>query len=360
MKRAFISDCEGPISKNDNAFEITEHFVPNGDKLFTVISKYDDVLADVLKRPGYKAGNTLKLVLPFLKAYNVTDHEMREFSAQSLILIANVKDMLQYLRKVAHVFIVSTSYEHYIKALCQALGFPYENTYCTRLSINKYHITEKEKTRLKEIASEIAHMPIIHISPEAKSLNDFSEKDQKTIRRLDEIFWEEIASMESRKMFSEVNPIGGSEKAEAVKDAFERLHIGLADVMYVGDSITDVEAFRLVKENGGLTVSFNGNQYAVKNAEVAILSENSIVTAVIADVFSRLGKQQAINLVENWSRKALNKSLVSQILLNSLFELYPKELPKVKIITSENMEVLAKESSEFRKKVRGEAIGRLG
>ena len=58
MKRIFVSDCEGPISKNDNAFEITASFVPNGGKLFTVVSKYDDVLADVLKKPDYTAGST--------------------------------------------------------------------------------------------------------------------------------------------------------------------------------------------------------------------------------------------------------------------------------------------------------------
>jgi hypothetical protein len=40
--------------------------------------------------------------------------------------------------------------------------------------------------------------------------------------------------------------------------------------------------------------------------------------------------------------------------------LYPKALPKVQIVTAKNMEMLVKESSEFRKKVRGEAIGRLG
>jgi energy-converting hydrogenase A subunit R len=130
--------------------------------------------------------------------------------------------------------------------------------------------------------------------------------------------------------------------------------------MYVGDSITDVEAFRLVRENGGLTVSFNGNQYAIKNAEIAVLSENSIVTAVIADVFSRFGKRQALSLFGNWNSEALKKSKIDQTLLNSLFKLYPRELPKVKIITSENMEILAKESGEFRKKVRGATIGRLG
>ena len=67
MKQLFISDCEGPISKNDNAYELTEHFIPNGAQLFANISRYDDVLADVFAKPGYTAGSTLKLVLPSLK-----------------------------------------------------------------------------------------------------------------------------------------------------------------------------------------------------------------------------------------------------------------------------------------------------
>jgi energy-converting hydrogenase A subunit R len=360
VKKVFVSDCEGPISKNDIAFEITSHVVPHGDKLFTVISKYDDVLADVIKRPNYKAGDTLKLILPFLKAYDVTDKKIGDFSAQNLVLISNVKNTLDYVRTIANAFIVSTSYEHYLKALCQALAFPCENTYCTRLNIDKYSVTEKEKTRLKGIAREIAQMSIIEIPPEAKYMNDFSQKDQEIIRRLDEIFWKEIASMASGSILAEVNPVGGSEKAEAVKGVVQMIGATLTDVMYVGDSITDVEAFRLVKDSDGLAVSFNGNQYAIKSAEIAILSKNSIVTAVIADVFSRFGKQEALNIIENWNRETLKQSPLNQTLLTNLFKSHPGELPKVKIITSENMEVLAKESSEFRKKVRGKAIGRLG
>jgi len=360
VKRVFISDCEGPISKNDNAFEITSRFVPNGDKLFTVISRYDDVLADVLRRPGYNAGYTLKLILPFLKAYGVTDRKMREFSAQSLVLIPNVKDTLQYVQDIAHAFIISTSYEHYIKALCQALNFPCENTYCTKLSIDKYDITEEEKTRLKELAREVSQMPIIEISSGVKCLNDFPEEYGKTIQQLDEIFWKKIANMKSGKIFREVNTVGGAEKAAATRSVAEQVSIHLSNVMYVGDSITDMETFKLVKENEGLAISFNGNQYAIRNAEIAVLSENSIVTAIIADVFCRFGKREILGLMEKWNREELEKSSVSPALLNRLFELYPRELPKVKIITNENMEVLAKESSEFRKKVRGEVIGRLG
>ena len=360
MKRVFISDCEGPISKNDNAFEVTAHFVPNGDRLFALISRYDDALADVLKKQGYSAGGTLKLILPFLKAHGVTDRQMTEFSAKNLILIAGSRDTLQHVRAISSAFIVSTSYEHYIRALCKALEFPYENTYCTQLSIDKYQLTQQEKSRLREIAGEIAQMPMINIPPTAKGIKDFSNTDQKTISRLDVIFLNEIARMRIGEIFSEVKPVGGEQKAEAIQDAVEKLGTTLEDVMYVGDSITDVEAFKLVRDNGGLTVSFNGNQYAVKNAEIAVLSENSITTAIVVDLFCKLGKQQTLQVLENWNRVTLRKSVISQRLLDRFFTLYPAALPKIQIVIAQNMETLVKESSEFRKKVRGEDIGRLG
>jgi energy-converting hydrogenase A subunit R len=360
VKRVFVSDCEGPISKNDNAFELTSYFVPDGDRLFTVVSRYDDVLAEVVRKTGYEAGGTLKLVLPFLKAYGVRDEKMREFSAEHLVCIPGIKDALRHVRGLAPAFIVSASYEHYLRALCEVLNFPFENTYCTRVCLDKYGIREKEKEELKQIAREIARMPVFEFPSDAESLDDLPREDQETVRRLDEIFWKRIAEMEIGRIYCEVNPEGGGEKAEAIKDIVDRLGVAVADVMYVGDSITDDEAFRLVERKGGLTVSFNGNQYAVRNAEIAVLSENGIVTAVIADVFLRFGKSEALNLVKSWNRKALEKSSVSQALLDRLFKLYPNRLPKVKITTEKNMEALAKESSRFRNRVRGEAIGRLG
>ncbi len=149
MKRLFISDCEGPISKNDNAFELAENFIPNGDKFFTNISLYDDVLADVLKKPGYNAGSTLKLILPFFKAYSITDSQMEVFSAKNIVLIANSKATLEYIQRIANSFIISTSYEHYIKALCKAVDFPYKNTYCTKVKLDKCPITPTRKRALK-------------------------------------------------------------------------------------------------------------------------------------------------------------------------------------------------------------------
>jgi energy-converting hydrogenase A subunit R len=360
VKRIFISDCEGPISKNDNAFELASNFLPDGDKLFANVSKYDDVLADVLRKPGYSSGSTLKLILPFFKAYDVTDRQMQEFSEKNIVLIANSKSTLQHVQAVAEAFIVSTSYEHYIKALCRALDFPYKNTYCTKVSLDKYAIAPKEKERLKRITREISQMRLINIPPAAGALEDFSHSDQAAIQRLDEIFWSELPKMSVGKVLSDVVTGGGEQKAEAIRDAVKRLGAELADVMYVGDSITDVEAFKLVRANDGLTVSFNGNSYAVKNAEVAVLSESALITAVIADLFCRFGKEKTIGTLEGWGYEALKNSGLDGSLLRELADLYPDALPKAKIVTAQNMESLVKESSEFRKKVRGVAVGKLG
>jgi energy-converting hydrogenase A subunit R len=356
----FISDCEGPISKNDDAFEVASNYIPNGSRVFTVISRYDDVLSGILKRPSYGAGDTVKLVLPFLKAYGVTDKKMKEFAANHLILVPYSKNTLVHVMRLTDAFIVSTSYETYIKALCEYVGFPFDNTCSTRINLDLYQLEEREKEQLRQIAQEISRMPIFDLPANARSLSDFPLQEQQTIERLDEIFWKEIASMKIGRIYSEITAVGGTEKAEAVKRIIDELGSELHDVMYVGDSITDVEAFKMVKENDGLTVSFNGNQYAVENAEIAVISDSSLVTGIIADVFVKYGTQEAEGLVRNWNRVTIQKSGATNSLIEDLLRLYPDQLPKAKILSPENMGALARESSEFRSKFRGEAVGRLG
>jgi energy-converting hydrogenase A subunit R len=359
-QRIFISDCEGPISKNDNAFELAAHFIPQGDRFFTLISRYDDILADIVKKPGYKAGDTLKLILPFLKAYGATNQSITEYSSKNVLLVPGAKNMLRFVKAVMPSFIVSTSYEQYMRALCSLIDFPYENVYCTRLDLDKYKLDEKERERLKQLRREMSALPMLEIPKNAKSLKDFPMQYQETIKKLDEIFWKEISKMEIGKIISEVSPVGGYEKAEAVRSITTRLGNRLSDVMYVGDSITDVSAFQLVRKEGGLTVSFNGNEYAVREAEIAVLSENAVVTGILADSFNRFGKNGVFKLVNEWNHQAFQRYGVDPSLQKHALKLYPEQLPQVEIITPDNKERLIKESSAFRKTVRGEAVGKLG
>jgi len=358
-KRIFITDCEGPISKNDNAFEITSHFVPQGEKFFKLISRYDDILAEVLRRPCYKAGNTLKLILPFLKAYGVTTQKMREYSAENILLVPSARETLRYVKSIMPAYIVSTSYEPYIYSLCRLIDFPYENAYCTRVDIDKYPLSEEERKILVRLAEEITTMPMIEIPENASSLDDFPEKDRKTIERLDQIF-AEISKMQCGQIYREVEPVGGSEKARAVKEIAAKNGTKISNVIYFGDSITDVESFRLIREKKGLAVSFNGNEYAVKEAEIAVLSEHTIPISILAEIFNLSGKDGVLEAAKKWSRETLESFSVNSILLDELRKVKEKYFIKVELITDENRERLCEESSIFRKKVRGEKIGELG
>jgi energy-converting hydrogenase A subunit R len=360
MRCLFISDCEGPISKNDNAFEITKEFIPNGDRLFSLISKYDDILADILKKPNYDAGSTLKLILPFIKAFNVTERKIEEFSANNLLLIKDSKFSLSYVRKISPAFIVSTSYEQYIKALCEAISFPFENTYCTKLAIDKYSISDNETKYLKKISQELSEMPQITIPKNANTIDDFSFETQKIIKKLDQLFWKDLSSSSLCRFFTDVIPIGGSQKAIAIEDVVKKTNNSLKNVIYFGDSITDSEALSLVKNNGGLAISFNGNQYAIKNSNVAVLSHSNLVIAIITNLFCRFGTKSTLGLLRNWNTSTLEELGFESELLRKFFRDNPRKLPLVDIITRKNTKFLIEKSNIFRKKVRGKSVGRLG
>jgi energy-converting hydrogenase A subunit R len=359
--RQFISNGEGPITKNDNAYELCNEMIENGGEFFKVVSKYDDILADVFQRPNYKAGDTLRLVLPFLKAYGATDSSMLEFSRKNLLTMPGARKTMRFVQEFMTPFIVATSYEHYISAVCEVIGFPMENTYCTALDMDSIKMETWEGDLLKRYATEISKMKLMDIPEGAKTVDDFSPQDQESLRRLDEIFWEDLTDLSTYHLILEVNPVGGEEKASAVLDIRRRTGIGLEDTFYIGDSITDAQAFQLVREGGGLTVAFNGNDYALREAEFAIIADNTVVTSVLAEAFHKAGVEGIMTMAEDWNIDGLRSSgLVNEYLLREFERTYPDKLPTVAKITPQNMKTLMRQSASFRRSVRGEAIGALG
>lgn len=336
----FCTDCEGPISKNDNAFELAQNFLPKGDQFFSLISKYDDYLADIEKKPGYKAGNTLKLILPFFKAYGLTNQKIVEYSTKNILLVPKAgKTLCEAARKMP-TYLISTSYEQYVVALCKTIDFPIEQTYSTRIDLDKYEIAENEKNQLKTILNQILKLPPIEFPEGVATPADISERSMETINKLNEIFFEKIPEMNVGKIFEEVNPVGGKEKAEAILDSLERTKQEITDVIYFGDSITDVEALRMVRKGGGIAVSFNGNIYAIREAEIAVISPDAWPIWRLVSAFHREGRKGVLNLARGDTTKI--------------------EPPWIGKIDRENMEVIAERSSSFRKSVRGEKIGGLG
>jgi energy-converting hydrogenase A subunit R len=353
--RIFVTDCEGPISKNDNAMELAASFVPQGERFFSLLSKYDDFLADVERRPGYKAGDTLRLILPFLKAFGATDKGIEEFSRANILLMPGAAETLRFVRERMPAFIISTSYEPYIRALCTAIDFPFEQAYCTKLALDRYPLPQTEKKYLREVAGEIAGMPMIEWGQRAAGLADLSDAGRRVVQRLNQVFWEELAGMQIGRVLEEVDPVGGEAKAAAVRAILQRTGAEVSEVMYVGDSITDVQALEMVKRGGGLAVSFNGNAYAIKAANVACLARDTGIISICAQLFASAGREGVLVLLPRWGREVLHAVGIAEEQLTLL-------APDAEIgeITPDNQARWIERSQEFRKQVRGIRIGSLG
>ncbi len=135
-----LLDCEGPLTLNDNAFELCAHFIEDGDELFKILSLYDDYLVDEVKKDNYKAGNTLKLILPFFVVENLKNEDLINFSREHIYVVNDSRFLLKYLQSAMNLYIVSTSYGQYIEAVSNFMEFPFENTYYTDVDMDELNL----------------------------------------------------------------------------------------------------------------------------------------------------------------------------------------------------------------------------
>ncbi|MEZ0329516.1 MAG: hypothetical protein ABWK15_08195 [Dissulfuribacterales bacterium] len=357
-------DCEGPITQNDNAFELCEAFLPKGGDFFARVSKYDDFLADIEKRPGYKAGDTLKLVLPFLLASGVDIQVMRDFSLKTLVVLPGAEDMLSFLVSRFSSFIISTSYRPYLDALSMRTGFASKNIYCTELGDDIPLPNSEERSLLQRLAREIVEQPILKWPDGLISARELSNEEQKLVKRLDQIFWEILPQMPTAAVCYAINTVGGREKAVALQDSLKRTGNAISQVLYAGDSITDVQALELVRNSGGVAISFNGNAYAVRSCDYMCTGHTPVIIAAIAQIVAEKGVS---GLNELLRRGPLVGSKLLEVLgengveaqLISWMEPYTPSLALYRV-TPENMEYALGRSEYVRKEVRGGQIAELG
>lgn len=364
VKQVFITDCEGPLTLNDNAYEIAAEYIEDGDKLFKIISRFDDYLADELKKPGYNAGDTLKLIVPFLKLAGLTNRDLVNYSREHIHLVEGSKEMLSLANDLMDAYIVSTSYGQYIKALSDHMEFPFENTYHTELDLDGspssgVSVGFKSPKFIKELEKIEEFRKIILEHPE-ESKEDFDA--------LYDIFFNEIPKLQISKMIDDTKTVGGKGKEDAVEDIVEKLDLDFSSgdkIIYAGDSITDVEPLEYAKNHGGLAVSFNGNEYPLNVANIAIVSDNAVATSIIIDLYSRFDKEYVFEFIRTYDERGPDDAFADFEVDYALIEEFErafinKEAPVIAIITEDNRDWILAKSKAMRTGIRGKDIGGLG
>lgn len=346
FEKSFITDCEGPLTLNDNAYELAANFIQDGDELFKILSLYDDYLVDIVKKENYKAGNTLKLILPFFVVENLKNNDLMDFSKNNIYSVNDSKFLLNYLKETMNTYIVSTSYGQYIEAVSNYMEVPFKNTYYTNVDMDILELSDEDREKINEYKKQILENPTNY-------------------ELFNEIFFKKITQMKIYDEIKKIEVVGGKGKKLAIDEIIKRDNININEILYIGDSITDVEPLDFARKNNGISISFNGNEYPLKVAEIAIVSPSAITTAVIANIYANHDKNKVLEFINEYNatddyEKLFKKYNIQETIKNKFFSIFEEKYPIIKIITNQNYEEILKQSKEMRNNIRGQDIGGLG
>ena len=285
MSNLICFDLEGPLSPQDNAYELMKLF-PNGDKIFEVISRYDDLLT-LEEREDYEPGDTLALIVPFLVLHNITEADITRLAAEASITggASKLISWLQY--KIWRVFCITTTYEQYAMHLTHRLGIFTHNIAYTSFPLDKLRGTlSKEDYQLLQEAEK----DILTMQPIAD--------DARIKQSLGYFFWEKLPTTNLGATIEQVKPVGGRRKVAALNSFADKYGQPLSSWVVVGDSITDFRMLQAVEQAGGLAIAFNANEYALPYATMGLASTSINDLAEVLEVWPKGHRDKVEKIVK--------------------------------------------------------------
>jgi len=277
MNHLICFDLEGPLSPQDNAYELMKLF-PQGSQVFEIISRYDDLLA-LEEKEGYEPGDTLALIVPFLLYHGIREENIRELD-QKAGLVTGARELVARLGARGWVvFCISTSYEQYALNMAHRVGIARENVACTVFPLDGYRQTLSNGSLAK----------VEKVEEEILSLRPEDDAQIKTC--LDRFYWAESPSTELGRVIQGVKPIGGGRKVEALQRFAAEQRQPVARFVVVGDSITDSRMLDVVNQAGGLAIAFNANEYALSYATLGLASTDLSDLAGVLEAWEQGGRE---------------------------------------------------------------------
>ena len=347
MERLICFDLEGPLSPQDNAYEVMS-LIDGGDRIFEVLSRYDDIVT-LEKRTGYEPGDTLALIVPFLLLHDICEKDIKQVSDRAKIVDGAFEMIAKLKEEGWHVHIISTSYEQHAKNIGKKLGVSEQNISCTKLDL---HSLKKNIKNKLSIVEDVEH-DIIRLSQNGEIGDEIG-----IVKRLDDFFYNELK--DTFDVFSNVRVMGGQRKVEAMLKIADMYKKSPGGITVVGDSITDYKMLKKVKEAGGISVVFNGNEYAAPYANIGLASMDMRVLSFITQFEDN---KDAFEFVRAWELKRdafiKNPDKISgaSVDIKKLLSGYEeKNFPYLHYLgDNPNIEEVVKTHKMFRIAVRGQA-----
>jgi predicted HAD superfamily phosphohydrolase len=172
------------------------------------------------------------------------------------------------------------------------------------------------------------------------------------IARLDDVFMHRMQGTPAFKMIQDMPSVGANEKAYTMLDIRKRTQVDLDGTAYIGGTTIDYQVMDLIKDSGGLALSFNGSEFAVHGANIAAVGNDCTVAAVLVEQFYDKGIEAVFDLVDHWTRAKVAKlELPDQNLVDSLLVRHPRKLPDVWRVDQSNVGEISAKSEAYRAKL---------
>jgi len=324
IRDAIYYDLEGPISSQDHAREVCKRFVPNGDRFFAVLSRYDDILA-LSGREGYEPGDTLMLLIPFFAEAGVTERDLLQVSNEARLMPGVAKLFKELKQEGCSVWIISTSYKPHAFSIARRVGVPFQMVFCTDpvgFPLNNPWLYFQRQITAENlgIISQIRKKAVGFYHEDLESgVND------AVIQELfDSFFWELLPKTEFGQMMFKIKVMGGHRKVGALesavrKNAYEKALLEnqglwadeegyLRDAFIIVDSITDSQMARAVEAAGGVAVAWNGNQYIIPYATCGVAAVNARAIGPLFRAWREGGRRAVREVVESMPKPRDSKT----------------------------------------------------
>ena len=278
-------DLEGPLSPQDNAYDLMS-LIPEGDGLFELISRYDDLLT-MEGREDYEPGDTLALIVPFLLLHKIREKDITDL-ARKASLTKGAGDLISELKSQGwEIFCITTTYQQYAHYITSGIGIPLEHVAATPFPLDKFNSKlSKDDICLLEKAEE-------------EFLKLRQSTDDKLIKsKLDDFFWGKLPQTPLGKLIRSVKPVGGQRKVSALTRFALDNSQPLSEWVVVADSITDFKMLKTVDQAGGLSIGFNANQYALPYATMSLASTHLSDLLPVLETWRNCGRTGVEKQVE--------------------------------------------------------------
>lgn len=352
--RIFVTNCRGFITMNNYLRDLCARFIRNGAHFYDVMLRYDELTAYVLGREEATAGNVIKWVVPFLKAHGATNHLVKTFGREDLRLMPGATTAMRYISSQMPSFLTTSIFEHGMMDISDELNVPTVETACSKMDLDTVQFSRTEARKLREMTEMVSSLRIPRVEYELNVPMEVDEADVRIIRTLDDILHDRIPELNAMSLMESVTPVTSHKKAYQLLDIRRQTNIDLDSTFYIGGDNTDFQALDLIRDSGGVAVSFNGTDFAVRGSTIAILSKDSTVGAVFAEQFFSRGIESVLDLARNWDRKYLKEAeFPDRNLVDAMLAAHPRKLPEVYIVDRKNVDEVAAKSAAYRKKLLG-------